>query len=412
MTRKVINPWDIPPGIDTNHRVIHIMNLPPGSNWAQIKPYFFNFPIEFAHFFGNQALLQFVTSKDARNYIQNERKIIDELNVKIEFSIIPELIYDDFESIPGASLVICVQVNRLRLYLGIYDIYDQCSLFGTVDKIICFEKSGKFALVQMHTIQDAGLALYNLSNCERHNPSFKLRIQFSKNHDIVIKFNNTKSFDFTQPSARLEFEQNREIAMSELGFFEPERDESIPQQFDLFRPVDFDPSFSNCCLVRGFHVTTNPCDSIYALFRQYGRITSVRCSAVRGNGSISLVFFKESFCARMAQYMLQNLNISNDTLAIELVTEAEIPSLGIELSKDYSNLSESYEESYCPPSKYVRITPNPGNLEKFQNSDGKLINDGIAEFSSIENASLFITMNSLKDLNGEKYYITYFEKDL
>ena len=404
---KIFNQWENPSIDLSNHRVIHIGNLPDGCCWRDIKVIFKDYYVEFSHFFGNQALIQFKTPQEAHEFIKSN-KVIKPYNAPVEFSFFDSLIYDDFESIPGASRVICVQVTHLRLYLGIYDIYDQCSLFGVVDKIICFEKGGKFALVQMHTVQEAGLALYNLSNSQRHLPSFQLRIQFSKNQDIAIKFNNTKSFDFTQIGSRAEFEHNRESAMSELGFFEPERESSIPSEFDLFRPIDFDPVFSHSIIIRGYHETNNPCDTLRNLLQQYGFVISVRCTVSRGPSSLAIVQMRDEYQARLAAYMMNGCPFQNDVLTTEVIQGNEQPSLGIEISRKYP-VELNKPNNYWFPSKKVRIFPETIDVSSIL-SELKVQckkNGSVLTFDSVSDASYFIAKNSMKTINNQTLYLCF-----
>jgi hypothetical protein len=143
MRGRIINPWDSPPGPSTSHRLVHITNLPPNCRWDSISPYITPAnSIELHHLFARDALIQFSNSRLARHFIStyNNRLSIAGYPLTISLSPIPNLLSPSDQ--PGRissppSRVICIQVIKLRIYLGIHDIFEECSHFGTVERIIC-----------------------------------------------------------------------------------------------------------------------------------------------------------------------------------------------------------------------------------------------------------------------------------
>jgi len=414
--KKIINPWHSPPTTHSSHRVIHLYNLPHGTEWKSIESYFEGYIIEFSHFFSSQALIQFSSSEMARKFMNELSNRLSAAQIQSEFSCIYYLEWDNFEKMSGISRVLCIQVVKLRVPLSIFDIYDECSLFGTVEKIICFEKSGKFALAQMKTISEAGLAMINLSNSPRHSPGFQLRVQFSKNQDIAIKFNNSKSFDFTSNGAIIHFEQLRAASISEPGFFEPEKVTEVPPVFDLFRPVHFDPAFTHYLNVTNIDEMENPCDTLRNLFKQYGPVFRVKSNILKGGRSNALILMANGFYARLAAYFMQNCPLFGREMRVDLpmhLDPSAIGSSGCETTiKDYEadNPSEfvGYEEMWVP-SEYVKVYPDTIKVS-FMNLDSSIEpipERNVLKFANIDQASVFIAKNGNGVIDNEHFSLRF-----
>ncbi|KAH0785376.1 polypyrimidine tract-binding protein 3 isoform X1 [Histomonas meleagridis] len=356
MRGKIVNPWDCPPAPDGVHRLIHLSNLPPLCNVSDLSPIFQNYQIEYYHLFENQALVQFADPYLAQNFlaIYRDKLTIQDYPIKVSMSPITHLIFSAGTKM-APSPVICIQVINLRVYLGIQDIYDECSHFGKVLKIICFEKAAansfmqpigpeqpvKYALVQMATIEQASLVLANLSNSPRHLPCFQFRIQYSKNHDIVIKFNNSKSYDFTDPYAKAQFTQLREATAGERPFFVFEPNSEIDSVFDFWRPVIFDPSFVRTLTVSNYNENTITFDKLRNLFCQYGPVQRVRF--FYKTRKTSIITFRNSFYPRLAMTFLQGCPVdSTHRLVIECTPQH--PNFQVREYNDHSGQDYGYYE--------------------------------------------------------------------
>ena len=408
LKKKIINPWNSPPTSHSPHRVLHLSNLPNNSNWNSIKNNFDTNSIEFTHFFSNQALIQFINTDLARNYISNCKGYIPNTTIKIQFSCIYYLDFENKEKYNPNSKVICIQVVKLRLPLSIFDIYDECSLFGTVEKIICFEKTGKFALVQMKTFNEASLAMNNLSNSPRHNPGCELRVQFSKIQDIAIKFNNNKSFDFTIPNSIEQFEQLRNSSYSEPPFFEPEKIPEVPPVFELFKPVHFDPAFTHYLNITNIDEMINPCDKLRNLFSQYGPVYRVKSNILKGGRSNALILMANGFYARLAAYFIQGCPLFGRKIRVDLPLHLDPAAYGVtgcettikDYQTDVNNGFIGYEEMWIP-SEFVRIYPNNFKFNENINMNYIYIeNRNVIKFNNIEEAAIFIATYGNSIING------------
>jgi hypothetical protein len=400
MRGRVINPWDCPAGPNTPHRLVKIGQIPGDCNWEGLdRALVISDPFEIRHMFNKQALIQFENGQIARKFVRENkgRAHIGGMPLSIGLSPIPQLIAPtEQQGRTTQSRVICIQVMKLRVYLGIHDIYEECSHFGKVEKIICFEKSGKFALVQMSTVYEASLVLVNLSNNPRHLPAFQFRVQYSKNQDIVIKFNNSKSFDFTAPEAVTQFAQLRESAAGDTPFFEPEASDDIPGIFDAWRPVHFDPSFTPTIVITGFEDTCfSDCDHFRNLLGQYGPVSKVRVQS-RGRKT-AYVSMLNGFYARVAMAFLQTWRFDGKPLSFEYgqsVDSSLIQNPG-EVVREYDTAEGDFElEEYGAlwfPSEYVSVRPRDARFGGLKTVSTFLLdNESIFQFERVEDAARFI----------------------
>jgi hypothetical protein len=373
-------------------------NLPVDCKWdalAHLIPA--AYPVELHHIFARQALVQFPTTQIARQFVAASAGKLRVAGhpLELELSPIPQLATapDQPARAGQQSRVICIQVIKLRVYLGLYDIYEECSHFGTVKKIICFEKTGKFALVQMSTVAEASLVLANLSNNQRHLPAFQMRIQYSKNQDIVIKFNNSKSFDFTAPDAGAQFAQLRELSASESPFFEPEPNDAVPQIFDAWRPVHFDTTFVHTIAITSFEdAGFVDCDQFRNLLSQYGPVIKVKI-ANRGRKAC-YVSMANGFYARVAVTFLQNCRF----MTLELCAYTEGSGSG-DIVREYQSDEDIEVEDYSAmwfPSEFVAVKPPDVPLD-----DGAAGRTGnVIQFRSVDDAARFIGARNGAKIGG------------
>lgn len=361
MRGKIIKPWDCPPLNPSVQKVVKITDMDKPISWAELAPSIESkYPVRFGHTFGKNALIEFESHNIALKFISDFKSNQFGNYASISFSPIPTLELPDYAlAHQNASRVICLQILKLQISLGIYDIYDECSNYGTVEKIICFEKNGKFALVQMHDVKEAALALANLSNSSRYLPNFQIKIQYSHNQDIIIQFNNAKSFDFTHPGAIAQFDQLRHTSSSESAFFTPDHSDQISEVFDFWRPVPVDQPYAQLIKITGFDDYRNIADGLHNLISQYGPVNKIKVfQNVRQKYAI--VQMVNPFYARLVTAHLQNCPYQNGRLIFYHphfmdATNDNDHSL---ITKDYSEEAEDLDlsdyESMWPPSEFVQ----------------------------------------------------------
>ncbi len=72
---------------------------------------------------------------------------------------------------------------------------------GTITKLVIFNKQGKEqALVQFERAEDAAVAMERFQGKNIYSGCNTLNIQYSNLPDITVKYNNDRSYDFTNPS--------------------------------------------------------------------------------------------------------------------------------------------------------------------------------------------------------------------
>jgi hypothetical protein len=409
MRGKIIKPWDCPPSNYFNQRVIRISEMDKGYSVEGIMPFFSGYNIKFCHTFGKNALVEFDSRNTAQKFLQDVSPTKFGLYAKIQFLPIPTIESSGAAAAsPHVSRVICLQILRLQISLGIYDIYDECSNFGTVEKIICFEKQGKFALVQMHSKKEAALTLANLSNSSRYLPNFQFKIQYSRNQDIIIQFNNAKSFDFTHPGALAQFDQLRHTTSSESAFFTPEHSDNILDIFDLWRPVLTEHPSTQTIKVMGFDDPKTICDSLYNLFSQYGTVIKVKTSTKQPK--IAIVQMASQFYARLVTTHMQNCPYGSGSgklvLSYPHFTDPLSDSDYGQITKDYSDMADDLDiteySKMWPPSDTVFIDGASVSTIKLRPKAAPLPERNAVKFQNINEAVMFIAKKP--DVNNDVIY--------
>ena len=418
MRKRLINPWQCPPD-SSQCRLLELENLPPGCSWNDLHQYFVSYDVEYQTVFDTKALVQLVAPHQARDFFEknNGKLSLCGYQISVYLSPLIQLILTaDSPTRTAPSHVICIQVMKLRVCLGIQDIYDECAQFGAVEKIICFEKTGKFALVQMSTVEQASLVLVNLSNSPRHLPAFQFRVQYSKNQDIVIKFNNSKSFDFTQSDAKVQFTRMRESTAGERPFFVIDECEDIGSVFDFWRPVSFDPTFSSVIGVCGFDDKFVTCDNLYNLFSQYGPVKKVKIAYNRRR--VAYIMFSNNFYARLATAFLNNCPFEGKHLSVDFPLNPECiqqTDFGDQFCKDYANNDSDFEindySTLSFPSKCVSI--KKGDVTKLtlpETAELYSINSGKKNirFQTIDDATRFIYHTNRVKFDNQLFEVSFY----
>lgn len=399
MSRILAIPWNFPPAQMEDHRLVSIIDLEKGTTWASVSKYFKNYKIERTFFFGTQGLIQFDTAEEAQRFVKDKKYYIPELRATVTISSIASILaLSPTQKKMKRSPVICLQITRLRCYLGIHDIYDECSNFGIVQKIICFKNKEKFALVQMETIDQASLALANLSKLDRYSPSFEIHAEFSKCQSITVQYNNSKSFDFTVPGAMQQFELLKEGLTNELPFFEPEESNVIPKAFNFVRPVQFDPAYGNSLTVNGLIAPS--ADFVRNIFKQYGAVLKVKLIQKQGQ-YFSFIQMRNAFYARLAMTNIDKLFYKKQKIKVELSSKRDVHPETNKLNGqiDFQDYSQNQEDpdlitfvNMWIPSEYVSVRPNTFDLKSYAlEYSAKYIEDkNILQFRSIDEATTFI----------------------
>ena len=412
------------PTVAPPFKVVHFRNLPPKCGWEEIEEKLGSYTIEQHHIFNNQALIQFESSDDAKGFIAASKGfvMIKGTKVQIQMSNFPVLNSSSVALFSGRvspSPVICIQLIHLRVYVSITDIYDECSLYGTIKKIICFTKDGgKFALVQMSKPEEAATALANLYNNPKHLPCFQMHVQYSKNSELSVKVNNSRSFDFCVPGAKDEFAKLRDPLTKEAPFFSPDPNPNVSEIFNIWSPVHFDPTFPEILCVTNLDETKSACMPIRNLFVQYGHVLCVKIIAK--NRRTAFIQMATGFFARIATLFLQDCPFMGRKLQISFSSHSDVtPPTEPGCSDLYADYgpgpndypTEVYEAMYFP-SKFVAVR----GLISVQDichatSLGKEVTvyeeENVIEFPSIEDSVKFISAYNGMNFMGAELFLAF-----
>ena len=415
MSRILAHPWRYPPGKELTHRLVKLTNLDPGTDWEKVKHFFDGYKIQLYHFFGTQGLVQFLNASDAVKYIHTHNFCIPELHATVTLSSIPQMV---FPRTKPKSRVICIRIIRVRAFVGIHDIYDECSNFGNVLRIICFEKQGRYALVEMETEEQAAVVFVNIQKTTKFAPTFELRVQYSTNEKIHLTSNNSKSFDFTVPGAEEAFDLVRQGLTGEQPFFSPDSNEMIPKQLDYFRPVQFDPAFGNSLNITKIPLQT--AEFFKNLIAQYGVVIRVK-TVVKEHDPTAFVQMRTGFFARLAMFHLNQCPLLGKKMKVEISIHRDVhPETSAQNGQvefvEYDEEADdpdlyAYSQMWCP-SKYVGIRPQGIKASDLELPKGNYQIDeklNCFVFPTIDLATNFIGSTTPKSFN-EVPTILYFMK--
>jgi hypothetical protein len=100
----------------------------------------------------------------------------------------------------GTSATLIIMITNVTIAVTLDNIYQICKPYGDVLRIITFNKGSDFqALVQFGTAEHAEIARSFLDGKDLFQGCCHLRVSFSKRQHLVVKQNDHKSRDFTQP---------------------------------------------------------------------------------------------------------------------------------------------------------------------------------------------------------------------
>jgi RNA recognition motif-containing protein len=100
----------------------------------------------------------------------------------------------------GTSATLIIMITNVTIPVTLDNIYQICKPYGDVLRIITFNKGADFqALVQFGTAEHAEIARSFLDGKDLFQGCCHLRVSFSKRQHLVVKQNDSKSRDFTQP---------------------------------------------------------------------------------------------------------------------------------------------------------------------------------------------------------------------
>lgn len=229
----------------------------------------------------------------------------------------------------GSSCTLLVSVLNVTVPVTLDNICQICKPYGEVLKIITFPKGNDFqALVQMATVEQAVNAKMFLDGKDLFQGCCHLRINFSKRTNLVVKENNHKSRDYTQPmrpgqdfGAMGGYGQGMGMGMGQVG--------------------GGGGGGSPVVLVSKLNEEATTCDALFMLFGVYGDV--LRVKILYNKRDTAMIQFAHS---QQAYHACQNLSGTpflgttinvNSSKHREIQMPKEQDEATMALTRDYTN---------------------------------------------------------------------------
>jgi len=262
------------------------------------------------------------------------------------------------EHAPGRVLL--VHVINLLYPVNIEMLHQIFSKYGIVERIITFQKDAHVfqAFVQFDSAEHASRALAALDTENIYTGCNSLRIQFSNFQEITVKFNNSRSRDYTNPD--------------------------LPVGDDLPEVVTPPPKHapkaseaSAVVILYNLNPERSTVESIFSLCSFYGHVTKVKF--LHSKPDAALVQFAEPAFAALALQFLEGALVFGRALHLDFAKMKDIllPSDAFDLdpSKKFrlftmkerrygSNLLERVVRNACKPTAVLHAANiSPGASE-------------------------------------------------
>lgn len=100
-----------------------------------------------------------------------------------------------------ANTILMVMVSKIEYDVTVDVLQQVFQKFGNVQKIVTFWKNNEFkALIQMESVDQAQAAQGALDGREIYTGCNQLSIVFSRHPELRVRFNNERSWDYTNPN--------------------------------------------------------------------------------------------------------------------------------------------------------------------------------------------------------------------
>lgn len=359
----------------------------------------------------NQALMELDNIEMARqivtHYTQNPPNI-RQRNVYVQYSNHKELKTDsspaqqkmmqDIQALQqsegGERHVLRVVVENMVYEVTLDVLYTIFSKFGAVLKIITFTKNNQFqALIQMADQITTETAKLSLDGQNIYTNCCTLRIDYSKLQCLNVKFNNTKSRDYTRhdlPSGDIDMMTGSLMGqnpISQSQMMPISHTQMVPSHTiqpmgygnqGQIQQIGVNPSYqpqqNNCVLlVSNLDPERIKCYHLFILFGVYGNV--VRVKILYNKKDNALLQMSDNQQAQTAMVNLNNKVLHDRQLRIVLSKhqQVQMPKDGQEaanLTQDYTNSplhrfkkpgSKNFQNIH-PPSETLHLSNIPGEI--------------------------------------------------
>jgi len=312
-----------------------------------------------------------------------------------------------------ANHVLLVTVLNMLYPVGIEVLHRIFSKYGTILKIVIFQKSAGFqALIQFSDVASASAARTELDGQNIYSNCCTLRIQFSTLQNLTVKYNNEKSRDFTNlslppgPSDQQTVPQPVAYTDPTTGLYAtPELATAIAAQAGAYNqyqslysgmqamqgmpsvpgmPLGYTtgipavPASTNSpvVIVSGLEPSRITCDALFTLFGVYGDVQRVKI--LFNKQDTALIQFTDGMQAQTAISNLNGVPLHNNILRVNFSKHnyIQLPKpeqeQGAELTKDYAGSplhrykqpgSKNFQH-ICPPATVLHISNIPDLVQE------------------------------------------------
>ncbi|SOV12189.1 polypyrimidine tract binding protein, putative [Plasmodium gaboni] len=283
------------------------------------------------------------------------------------------------------SKVILVSVINLHYPVDIELIYYLFSKCGTVEKIITFSRNPVLyqALIQFDNIETAKEAIKTLHNRNIYDGCNTINIQYSFLKELVIKGNNSSSWDYTLSSEK-KTKNYPEIQNSHGVLPTPTRKSIDSELYQLmekkFKLVDFEkmnPSKTPVLICYNIPKEYTDVNKLFNLFSIYGFVTRIKI--LREKPDAALIQYSNYIFSSLAQEYLQRARISNQNIEVNFSKIHDIRVSQRQQNHESHNtkIFSNYDQRYVlsDQGKYIKAACRPtkclfiSNLNEDVNED-------------------------------------------
>ncbi|SOV12388.1 polypyrimidine tract binding protein, putative [Plasmodium sp. gorilla clade G2] len=283
------------------------------------------------------------------------------------------------------SKVILVSVINLHYPVDIELIYYLFSKCGTVEKIITFSRNPVLyqALIQFDKIETAKEAIKTLHNRNIYDGCNTINIQYSFLKELVIKGNNSSSWDYTLSSEK-KTKNYPEIQNSHGVLPTPTRKSIDSELYQLmekkFKLVDFEkmnPSKTPVLICYNIPKEYTDVNKLFNLFSIYGFVTRIKI--LREKPDAALIQYSNYIFSSLAQEYLQRARINNQNIEVNFSKIHDIRVSQRQQNHESHNtkMFSNYDQRYVlsDQGKYIKAACRPtkclfiSNLNEDVNED-------------------------------------------
>ncbi|SOV21575.1 polypyrimidine tract binding protein, putative [Plasmodium sp. DRC-Itaito] len=283
------------------------------------------------------------------------------------------------------SKVILVSVINLHYPVDIELIYYLFSKCGTVEKIITFSRNPVLyqALIQFDNIETAKEAIKTLHNRNIYDGCNTINIQYSFLKELVIKGNNSSSWDYTLSSEK-KTKNYPELQNSHGVLPTPTRKSIDSELYQLmekkFKLVDFEkmnPSKTPVLICYNIPKEYTDVNKLFNLFSIYGFVTRIKI--LREKPDAALIQYSNYIFSSLAQEYLQRARISNQNIEVNFSKIHDIRVSQRQQNHESHNtkIFSNYDQRYVlsDQGKYIKAACRPtkclfiSNLNEDVNED-------------------------------------------